>query len=582
MTMDTDKHVFWKTVWILALLGTCFAFFHVRLAWTDGDEGRYLAISSSIAKGLGQVEEYYPVPQPETITPSGYVWYLAAWIRAFGSHLEWVRLSSVLPFVGFVACFAAFVLRRSRRAGIETWLAGCLVVFGAFQVQLLRYAWNLMSETTFLCLTYLFFALQEEKDPGTESCWTDALLGVLAACATLVRPVGIALALAGGIHFLFRRHWKALFSFSAAFAVAYAPQVIRAWCLLGVPFAHMTHYHATGSMLQSLIVLLSTMWKGWIGYYFRSVPSDLFFYLFDGDGIMGKLGLSFLVCPALWLIAAIIAIGFFRRVPRLRMADWFWMIFWALVCTYDIGTEAHAPGAFRFNPRFLVPVLPMAALYFASGIDWGAQVLAQHWKWALHTRNTLFAGFAAYAFLISLAVGAICLKNTWQFRGHASWSPVRVASSGNADDVAFARYIETCTWAASNLPPNAVIASRKPQQTFLFSGLKGFRYDSDWLDDNVRDVWQNAVSYGLYGPVYLLQDAFPATGGYGNTRVQILDPLIAAHQDGLSLVYATEAPVTRLWLISSTAQDTGASPISLHSHLSSPPIRISAAPPKER
>lgn len=547
-------------VLFFAVLGAFFALTHVRLAWTDGDEGRYLAISSSIAKGLGQVEEYYPEPIPETITPSGYVWYLAAWVRAFGARLGWVRLSSVLPFVGFAACFAALVRKRARRAGIGLGLAGCLVVFGAFQVQLLRYAWNLMSETSFLFVTYLFFALQERPEEGRESTWEDALLGVLAACATMIRPVGIALALAGGVHFLFRRRWKALFVFSGAFAIAYAPQIIRTWCLLGVPFAHMTHYHATGSALQSASALLSTMWKGWMGYYFRSVPADLFFHLFDGGGLMGKLGLSALVRPAMWLVAAVMAIGFFRRVPRLRMADWFWLVFWVLVCTYDIGTEAHAPGAFRFNPRFLAPVLPMAALYFASGIDWAARRAARAAKWAMSTRNALLAAVAAYAFLMSLAVGAICVKNAWRFRGHAAWSPARVASSGNADDVAFARYIEVSTWAAGNLPANAVIASRKPQQTFLFSGLKGFRYDNDWLDGNVRDVWQNTVSYGRYGPVYLLQDAFPAAGGYGNTRVQVLDPLIAAHQDGLSLVYATEDPVTRLWLVSSTARDTGASP----------------------
>ena len=97
--MDTSKTSSIRFVLFFTLLATLFAFSHVRLAWTDGDEGRYLAISSSIAKGLGQVEEYYPEPQPETITPSGYVWYLAGWVRTFGQqHLTWVRLSSVIPF----------------------------------------------------------------------------------------------------------------------------------------------------------------------------------------------------------------------------------------------------------------------------------------------------------------------------------------------------------------------------------------------------------------------------------------------------------------------------------------------------
>lgn len=552
-----------RFVLFFTLLGALFAFSHIRLAWTDGDEGRYLAISSSIAKGLGQVEEYYPEPQPETITPSGYVWYLAGWIRAFGQErLTWVRLSSVIPFILFVSCFATLVFLRVRRAGDGLFVAGCLVIFGALQVQLLRYAWNLMSETSFLFLTYLFFALQERESDGQARVGTSILLGILAACGTMIRPVGIALAVAAGIHFLFRRKWKKLVAFSLAFAVAYAPQVVRTWCILGVPFAHMTHYHASGSLLQTVAALLSTMWKGWLGYYFNSIPSDLFFYVFGGDGILGKLGLAVLARPLMWLVSAIVAIGFFRRLPRMRMADWFWLVFWGMVCTYDIGTEAHAPGTFRFNPRFLAPVLPLAALYFASGIDWLLRHFPRIGTRTRAIRSAILATLAAYTLLISLAIGAICLKNTWKFRGLSSWAPERVASSGNADDLAFARYIEASEWASTHLPPNALIASRKPQQTFLLSGLKGFRYDNDWLDDANRDVWQNAVDYGRYGPVYLLQDAFPASGGYGNTRVQLLDPAIAAHADEIRLAYATEDPVTRLWLVvPSTPEQTDQPPL---------------------
>lgn len=540
-----------RLVLFLTLLGAFFAFTHIRLAWTDGDEGRYLAISSSIAKGLGQVEEYFPDPQPETITPSGYVWYLAAWIRVFGQNrLTWVRLSSVLPFVAFVACFSAFVLRRTRNRW-GAWAAVCVVVFGAFQVQLLRYAWNLMSETNFLLPVYLAFALQEKETArNREPVWLAAVLGALAAWSTLVRPVGVALALAGGICFLVRRRWWPLLAFCSGFGVCYLPQVVRTWCLAGVPFAHMTHYHSDASFFQSVAALASTTWKGFVGYFFRSLPSDLFFFLFGGGGWLAKIGLSAISLPLMWLVSALVALGFVRRVSRIRMAEWFWLVFWPLVCTYDIGTEAHTPGAFRFNPRFLAPVLPLAALYFAEAVDWICSALSRLSKRPLPLRTALFSSLAAYTFLVSLAVSAVCIKNAWRFRGLPSWSPARVASSGDADDIAFARFIETAEWAAAHLPSNAVIASRKPQQTFLFSGLKGFRYDFDWLDASNHDVWQNALAYRRYGPVYLLQDAFPPSGGYGNTRVTLLDPLIAAHQPDLALVYSSADPVTRLWRVS--------------------------------
>ena len=142
-----------------------------------------------------------------------------------------------------------------------------------------------------------------------------------------------------------------------------------------------------------------------------------------------------------------------------------------MFCTYNAGSEPVAEGGFHFQPRYLAPILPLAALYFVSGIDWLFSGLGRWLKIAGLCRNAVIAAVGGYALLTSLAVGGICLKNTWRFRGLAAWAPERVQSSGNEDDMAFARYIETADWAAAHLPSNAVIGSRKPQHTLLFSGL---------------------------------------------------------------------------------------------------------------
>ena len=536
-----------RFVLVCTLLGAVFSLFHVRLAWTDGDEGRYLSLAHAVANGLGQVEEYMPEPQPETLSPTGYVHYLAAWVGAFGMRLGWVRLSSVLPSALFVGAFAWLVAERRKW---PRWIAGCIVVFGALQVQVLRYAWNLMSETSFLFLAFLCLAIAGKRNEK----WFDALLaGAVAAAATLVRPVGIALALAGGLHYLLRRKWKALVFFCAAFGVVYMLEIIRTWRLLGVPFAYMTHYQSRGMGEASNLSVFSNLWKGWIGYYFQFMPDGMFFSFFGGGGLLERVRLAFLERPFMWLVSALVAVGWFRNLRRPGMTEWFWLFYWTMFCTYNMGSEPVAEGGFRFQARYLAPAFPLAAIYFAEGLDWICIRLGGHpRKWGAVVRDSAIAGVATYALLTSLVVGAICLKNTWRFRGQKAWSYERLASSGNADDMALARYAEAAEWAGSNLPANAVIGARKPQHTFLFSGLKGFRYEMDWLNSNVRDVWGNAVAYGRYGPVYLLQDAFPATGGYGNSRVQCLDPAIAAHEAELELVYSTGEPVTRLWLVRET------------------------------
>lgn len=528
------------------LLGAVFALFHVRLAWTDGDEGRYLSLAHAVANGFGQVEEYMPEMKPETLSPTGYVHYLAVWVRTFGMNLGWVRLSSVLPFALFVGAFAWLVVERRNW---PRWIAGCIVVFGAFQVQVLRYAWNLMSETSFLFLAFLCLAIAGRRQEKSSDAW---LAGVVAAAATLVRPVGIALALAGGLHLLLKRKWKSLVFFCVAFGAVYMLEIVRTWRLLGVPFAYMTHYQSDAP--ASNLSVLSNMWKGWLGYFFRFLPDGMFFSFFDDGGLLARLRLSILSRPLMWVVAALVGAGWLRNFRKPGMAEWFWLFYWAMFCTYNMGSEPVADGGFRFQARYLAPAFPLAAIYFAEGLDWLCTGLGGCFrKQGPFMRDAVIVGVATYALLTSIVVGGICLKNTWRFRGQSAWSYGRLASSGNEDDLALARYAETAGWAATNLPTNAVIGSRKPQHTFLFSRRKGFRYEMDWLEEGCRDVWANAVAYGRYGPVYLLQDAFPATGGYGNSRVQMLDPAIAMHGDELELVYATEEPVTRLWLIRETS-----------------------------
>lgn len=543
--LTLKQHVF-----LFTMLGLFFAFTHVRLTWTDGDEGRYLALAHAVSEGLGQVEEYYPEPQPETLTPSGYVYYLGAWVKTFGLQLGIVRLSSVLPFVIFVSAFSALVWLRTRSA---PWLSIPLSILGTIQIQLLRYAWNLMSETSFLALVFLAFAIQEKKN---SPILIPILLGLLASLATLVRPVGLALCLAGMAFYLLQRRWKETTLFVFAFFVPYSLEIIRTWRLLGVPFAYMTHYQSDVPESHAILTAVSNLWAGWRGYFFQSLPEDLFFSLFQGRGLLDRLHLSCVSRPFMLAVSALVAAGFLRRIRRMQVAEWFWLFYWAMFCTYNAGSDPVGPNGFHFQPRYLAPVLPLAALYFAGGLDWIASLFRRLGKGALWLRDSVLFGAAFYALVTSLAVSAICVRNAWKFRGYPAWSPERVASSGNEDDLAFARYIETADWAASHLPSNAVIASRKPQHTFLFSHLKGFRYDMDWIDRDNHDPWVNSVSFGRYGPVYLLQDAFPATSGYGNTRVHVLDPAIEAHASELSLVYTTQEPITRLWLVLPTQSET--------------------------
>ncbi len=288
---------------------------------------------------------------------------------------------------------------------------------------------------------------------------------------------------------------------------------------------------------------------GAIGYFFYHLPREMFFSLMDYRCLLCKIHAGWLIWPVSLGISVSVLVGFLGRLRSPRMGEWFWLFYWPIICSWNAGSEAPVYG-FHFQPRYLLPILPLAALYFVDGTIIISSLLIRRETWARRAWMTVAFSCAVYVLVTSLAVGGVRLRNEWRVRGLSAWSPARVE---RIEDAAFARYIEAGLWLKENTPTNVVIASRKPQHTYLFSKRKGFRYDTDWLGED-RDIWGNILAYRQYGPVYILQDAFPAESGYGQSRVHGLDPAIMTHAGDLEMVFETKEPVTRVWRVKSERQ----------------------------
>ncbi len=515
----------------------------IKRTWTDGDEGRYLSLARSVSLGHGQTAIHLPRPVPEWLTPPAYVWMLGMLDRISHSNMTALRLSSAVSMILSAWLFALYAARATRLDPLSLF---CALAVGLFSVQTLAHGWLLMTEATYMAVAalILYLAARSGENPSPRVAFA---IGLLSGLSMLIRPAGMAFAPAILIVLLLRRSWLGCATFLLGLALAYSPAIIRSYHLVGVPFPHMTHFEGSpGHSGQSLspLSLFHNIATSFPGYYFVHLPAHLFFSLFDYHCLLCKLHLASLVRPVSILIGLFIAIGFFARLRRPGVAEFYWLFSWPFLCVYNQPDYA-AAGIFLYQPRYLIPILPLAGFYLIEGF---AALARRFPVRGIRILHILAAACAAYVLLAATGVAAVRVRNEWALRRLSDFAPARLLASSYDGDHALGRYIEAAQWLGSNAPPDAVVASRKPDHVYLISGLKGFRYDGADLRPS-SDVWSNIKNQQQYGPSFIIEDAFPADSGYGHTRIAGLLPVLAAHSNDLELIYETAAPVTRIWRV---------------------------------
>lgn len=536
-----------KLVLLVTIVGALLTFASIKRTWTDGDEGRYLSLARSVSLGQGQSLIHLPTPRPEWLTPPAYVWILGQLDRMTHGSMLALRLFSV---AGLIASFWFFALFAVRSPTLDSWSLFCALVIGLFSVQSLAHGWLIMTEAPFMAIAALILYLTARLNPRPSRGAVFAI-GMLCGFSMLIRPAGIALLPAVFIVLLLRRAWTACALLLAGFALCYSPTIVRSYQLAGVPFPHMTHFEsghaASTAHHMALGGMLKNVFVSFPGYFFVHLPEHLFYSLFDYRCVLCLLHLGFLVRPLSILLALLVAAGFLSRMRHPGAAEFYWIFAWPFLCVYNQPDYAEA-GVFLYQPRYLIPLLPLAGLYLVAGI----QVAAAACRLAPEKRTAavrIVAGAcAAYVLLAGSAAAATRFRNEWRVWGASDFAPERQLLSSDENDRAFGRYLEAAQWLATNVPDDAIIASRKPDHVYLVSGRKGFRYDG--ADTGAHGtVWEILMSQKTAAPLYILQDAFPAYTGYGRVRASGLDPEIAAHSSDLELVHVTDAPVTRIWRV---------------------------------
>lgn len=505
--------------------------------WRTGDDGRYYTLGMSIAAGQGLTQYANPLQPPEVLTPPLYPALIAAVIRATDHPVVWVKRAGNLLYV-LAAGLAVLALMGPQGVSRAGWMGACM---GMFAVGLVSFASFIMSDILFILLVFAVLWLAQMEQGGAGRA---AAVGCLCGLAYLTRAAGLALVAAVLFDGLIHRRWKQLAWAGAGLVLVTAPYLYWKAFVVQAPDPNLANALQNAGLPPG-----SGRWLGFAVYavreFIRDLPTNLLsiipsHFLYAAHKVIGS--------PGLWrmitlLLGAGSAAGFLLRIRRWNAVDFFFLFTMLLI--------AVLPGTAHPVKYYFFPVLPMAAFYFFSFMDWMAGQLKVRLKWRRtgHFVWAAAAGLFCFSLLLDFAAGTVHFIKENPRRAYGPWAPERFEAFQNDYDDAWARVSEAAAWIEANTPPDALLMSRKPAHLLVMSGRQGWRYEipAQVGSDSIMAAVEKFAEDRM---VLLLEDAFPSGAHaytYGNNREAVLNQTVRQAPEKWDLLHATGEPETRVW-----------------------------------
>jgi hypothetical protein len=365
---------------------------------------------------------------------------LAGLTPEYGLKVLMVVISTLAVFVSCVW------LRRATTAGV----AFCAGFFVAVSPEIFRLGQEILSDGAFWFFAILALVLWHKSDNGDTDEKRSMPAGwvVAAAVATLAayftRSAGAPLLLAIFIWLAIRRQLKAI----AIVATMSAPPILL-WWLRGrakgaggylAPFLSVDPYNpALGHV--TLLGLVKRFAENADKYFSLHLPRLVF-----GTPRTGMFfGIAF---------AAAVIYGWSRKVRKPGLAEVWLPLYLALVILWPVAWAA---------PRFLLPVVPLLALYVGETIAALAKAASSP---RIFAAAMLLAGVTTVQRELrrQVDIGTSCRER------YATGAPYPCT------DPVFRDFFVTADRTRGKLPPGSVVISRKPTIFFEHSGYQSILY----------------------------------------------------------------------------------------------------------
>ncbi len=424
----------------------------------SGDNTEFIILAQSLAQGQGLTHIHQPETRLATKFPFGFPLMLAPLELLFPA--AWGPMKG-LVLVCFVLAVPVYFLLVKERLGIVPGLVAAALCLS--HPLLLDYAHQIMSEVPYMLFSLLALWLLDRSMQNPRIVGNYAFIGggLCAVWAYHLRTIGLVLIGAAVVYLLIRQCYRK--------AVVWGGGAL----LLGLPWAW-RNYRAGGESYFELVgrvnpyapALGNMELEGWLqrladnalAYLGRIMPST-FWPGFRGDGsLVNPVSIALIV-----LLLAAIGLCIYRRQHLLL----------GLYTAFFSATLLVWPWT---GDRFLAPIVPLI-LFF---VVWLGTSLAQLLAAKLQPSLGRVLGLSAVLLALPLHGSGVAQLAR---QGQAAYPP------------AWEHYYRAGLWLRENVPPETVIACRKPYWLYVVSGRRCVVYRHDPPELLLAHLQQIPVDY---------------------------------------------------------------------------------------
>lgn len=440
----------------------------------NGDNISYFLLAKALSEGKGYVDLVPPTPVPHMHFPPGYPMFMSVFMHIFPDNIIAMKVINGLLFL--LAVLLMFRIVRKISGG-NLWLAFAVCFVTLMHPSLLRWSVVMMSEMLYLVISFgiilvsldlnvgiIFTKGKKDRREVARFC----LLCLLVISAYLVRTMGISVVLAAALAFGVTS-LKALLKKDKSWV---KPAAVATAVIVSLLIAHggwsvrnqivnpgykndyssgfmYTDKHEKmtpplwGSRLKTNVSEYVSIWipKGLL------TPKEVIDHMQHPnptakDWLVGILLLSTMLY-GLWML----------KKGRVMLISYLLVTF-AVLMLYQ---EQYA------GIRYFIPVLPLMFLGVLNGIYSLVSLLVKAFS-----KKEIIILPVAFVLLVSVLIvptyvkGQEVYKNTASFDNYIDMNP----------KAPFANYVRAAEWLKEYAKDNVVVACRKPEIMYMYSGYK--------------------------------------------------------------------------------------------------------------
>ncbi|MFT5367927.1 MAG: hypothetical protein ACI8V2_002890 [Candidatus Latescibacterota bacterium] len=465
----------------------------------NGDNASYIILSESLASGKGYINTFYPGEPAETQYPPLLPVLLLPITILLGQNFFAMKIVALI--FGILGLIAMFRLLKTMATPDTAWIVTLLTAVNAAYI---FFGSSILTETIYVFLSAcVLLTIRKIMQTKEDRIGLILAAAVLIALSFYARTIGATLALSMCGFLFFNKRYKASILLALFIGLLLLPWALRSIQVHNSYFDQLTEKSAGETETGSFIVLhrLAQNLPRYAGKSFVDLvggPTIATLTPYNPIKITGSL-----------LLSGLFLFGFLRNLKSSLTPENAYLIVY-------LGILSVWP---YHDARFLLPILPLLFYYMIEGLE--------HLPIKTDAlRQRTLTGVT----VVLLLTGIGSSLHLVYFNRTDYYQPE------------IANFKDACTWIKSNAPKEALVISRKPRLSAIWSDRKSW-----WYTDPTRIPQKDQLGNPII-VTHVIVTEFPISGvnlGEGFEKMR------AATPNRFELLYRTPSPTVSVYALSS-------------------------------